>query len=127
MINPHETTIIEIPTNLQKQPVVVAKRKTDALGSSSKSRFRSRSKYDAFRPKHTSSPISIHEQHPSRSYMHYTQFEGYSSIGDLEATERQEREQLQRDLDEFQRARRKLLANTSHLVNGEETAKPSVR
>lgn len=28
MINPGETTIIEIPSALQKQPIVVAKRKT---------------------------------------------------------------------------------------------------
>ncbi|KRT81835.1 hypothetical protein AMK59_5410, partial [Oryctes borbonicus] len=128
MINPHETTVIEIPINLQKQPVVVAKRKTEISRANNKSRFGSRSKYDSFRPKQTSSPISIHDQHQtSRSFMNYTPLEGLSSIGDLEATERQERDQLQRDLDEFQRARRKLLANTSHLVNGEESSRPSVR
>lgn len=61
MINPHETTVIEIPTNLQKQPVVVAKRKTEPSRSISKSRTSSKSKYDSFKPKHTSSPVSDKE------------------------------------------------------------------
>lgn len=63
MINPHETTVIEIPTNLQKQPVVVAKRKTEPSPSSpsrrsSKSRTSSKQKYDTFRPRESSSPVS---------------------------------------------------------------------
>lgn len=98
MINPHETTVIEIPTNLQKQPVVVAKRKTDGAYTPTKSRSGTNTKPDRFRTKQTSSPVSTKKMQislllivyncltfqvsmydhgsTSRSYLHFKQTEG---------------------------------------------------
>ncbi|XP_017772439.1 PREDICTED: uncharacterized protein LOC108559616 [Nicrophorus vespilloides] len=109
MINPGETTIIEIPSNLQKQPIVVAKRKTslDSFKNASQSGGRKCCKDQGGKGNNT--PNGKDKKGGNKNA-------NAATSNELEITERKEREQFLKDLEEFQKARRKLLANASFLA-----------
>ncbi|KAF5304170.1 hypothetical protein FQR65_LT08064 [Abscondita terminalis] len=130
MINPDETTVIEIPARLHKQPIVVAKHKTADLGRGLLC--------GTFKNQHLTTPASLKSPTlpPSEPQLNINQHrlkvrEGVDtnvrfnsgSLKNLNATEERERAELQKNLEAFQKARRKLLENTTKLATNNPTIK----
>ncbi|KAK5644908.1 hypothetical protein RI129_006208 [Pyrocoelia pectoralis] len=132
MINPKETTIIEIPARLHRQPIVIAKHKNSEIGcgllcSSFKSENESMSsKNSADKPVPNNLNVSSERSNETEDKSHqgpsmkgapklskeknYNQKIPVSgSSKNLDIMEEKERTELQRDLEVFQRARRNLL------------------
>lgn len=152
MINPEETTIIEIPSRLHRQPIVIAKHKNAEIGYGLLcSSFKSPNE-DVPPNNSTFTPILNHlktlperilgssgskvkqrqgsAHHSSMPVIpipkgdkHVQQLPNTGSIKDLGAVEERERSELQRDLEVFQRARRNLLENASKLTSNETSSR----
>ncbi|KAK4875757.1 hypothetical protein RN001_012179 [Aquatica leii] len=123
MINSDETTVIEIPARLHKQPIVVAKHKNtdpgrNLLCSTFKTQNRPSSiptniklpSYISIDSQMNTNPKSKVEFDIQNNQLHAC------SLKNLNMTEEKERSELQKNLEAFQKARRKLLEHTTKLA-----------